>query len=366
MMVCLMNLCQAKAAEQKEKEYHIKINKSTNVVTVYDKATGEPVKAFVCSVGSATPIGTFKTSDKYRWHLLIGPSYGQYCTRITGRILFHSVWYHKNMDYASQSYVQYRRLGTVASHGCVRLTVADSKWIYDNCIKGTTVTIFKGTAKDDPLGKPTPPEVTAGNRGWDPTDPNPKNPYLNMAPKLKVKYENRNVETNVSYNIKEGVIARRANGEYISPRVQAYVVEPGSKVKTLIKGAKYTFEKAGEYKVYYKVHDPINKKSATKMGTFVVTDKGMPAIYGTRNRSFKINVTENLLKGVTAGTADGKDFTEIIKVYIREPWSTKYNRCYTGKYKFSKKGTYTIRYEVTNPINKRKAVINVTRKTTWA
>ena len=141
--------------EAKAEEYLIKINKNTNVVTVYDKATGKPEKAFVCSVGNGTPIGTFKTSDKYRWHLLVGPSYGQYCTRITGKILFHSVWYYRNKDFASQSYREYKKLGTTASHGCIRLTVADAKWIYDNCDKGTTVVIFKGTAKDDPLGKPT-------------------------------------------------------------------------------------------------------------------------------------------------------------------------------------------------------------------
>ena len=110
--------------------YSIRINKATNVVTVY--SNGKPDRAFVCSTGNATPIGTFRTSQKPRWHVLDGPSYGQYCTRIHGSVLFHSVWYYANGDYASQSYVQYNKLGTTASHGCVRLTVADSKWIYEN------------------------------------------------------------------------------------------------------------------------------------------------------------------------------------------------------------------------------------------
>ncbi len=346
--------------------YYIKINKNTNVVTVYNEETKEPVKAFVCSVGNATPIGTFKTSDKYRWHLLVGPSYGQYCTRITGRILFHSVWYYRNMDYDSQSYVQYRRLGTTASHGCIRLTVADSRWIYFNCKAGTRVTIFKGKASDDPLGKPLAPEVTSGNRGWDPTDPNPDNPYLKMAPKLKLKYTKRIVETNVSYaksNLRLGVVARRANGEYISPKTLIYVVEPGSGVKKQITAGKYVFEKPGTYKIYYKVHDPVNKKSATQIATFVAKDYGRPIIKKTlANKTIEVGTTTNFLWGVTAKTCDGSDYTSLIKVSVRVPGRSAYEPMPTGKYCFEKPGVYSIKYEVRNPKNGRLATVTVTRK----
>lgn len=365
MMVCMMNYGQTKAANETPKEYHIKINKGTNVVTVYDKATGKPVKAFVCSVGNATPIGTFKTSDKYRWHLLVGPSYGQYCTRITGRILFHSVWYHKNMNYASQSYIQYRRLGTVASHGCVRLTVADSKWIYDNCVKGTTVTIFKGTAKNDPLGKPVPPPVLGGNRGWDPTDPNPNNPYLQMIPIVHMKYPVRSVETNVEYDLKYGVVARRANGEYISWSTKVYVCEPGSTVRKPVSTGKYIFKKPGVYKVFYKAQDPLNKKTRTVMATFKVMDLGMPLIKGTHSRTIKVRTTQFLLHSITASTASGIDFTGVIKLYIKRPGSNVYERSYTGKYVFDKPGTYSIKYEVRSPINGKVATVIVQRKVVW-
>lgn len=355
-------MCVANVSEAKAEEYLIKINKNTNVVTVYEKTTGKPVKAFVCSVGNATPIGTFKTSDKYRWHLLVGPSYGQYCTRITGKILFHSVWYHKNMDYASQSYVQYRRLGTTASHGCVRLTVADSKWIYDNCDKGTTVTIFKGTAKDDPLGKPVPPSVLGGNKGWDPTDPSPENPYLQMIPVVHMKYPERTVETYVAYNLKEGVVTRRANGEYISWNTKVYVSEPGSKVRKLVNTSTYTFTKKGVYKVFYKAQDPVNMKTRTVMATFTVKDKGRLKINGTYTQTIKAKTTQNLLKGVTATTASGSSFTKKLKVYIKMPGSTKYVLDKDGKYTFTKAGTYEVKYEVTNPFNNMKTTKTVKRK----
>ena len=56
--------------------YTLQINKGTNVVTVY-RSNGTPERAFICSTGTDTPIGTFNTSQKLRWHTLMGPSYGQ-------------------------------------------------------------------------------------------------------------------------------------------------------------------------------------------------------------------------------------------------------------------------------------------------
>ena len=68
----------------------------------------------------------------------------------------------------------YNQLGTTASAGCVRLTVADAKWIYDNCEIGTLIEIYE---EDDPgpLGKPEAIKLPEGS-GWDPTDPDPENP----------------------------------------------------------------------------------------------------------------------------------------------------------------------------------------------
>lgn len=159
-----------------QSQYMAKINRTTCTVTMYakDGANGYiiPVKVFACSVGlpqTPTPTGTYSTSQKYRWHELMGPSYGQYCTRIVGGILFHSVAGYNYTSYNLPA-SEYNKLGQPASHGCVRLNVRDAKWIYDNCRLGMTVTIYD-SSYPGPLGKPATIKIPA-SQNWDPTDPN--------------------------------------------------------------------------------------------------------------------------------------------------------------------------------------------------
>ena len=156
----------------KQDSYEIKVNKTTNVVTVYAKDGDNgfiiPVKAFVCSGGDSTPVGTFYTPMKGRWWTLMGPCYGQWDTLITGDILFHSVYYG-SQDPTTLSVSAYNQLGTTCSHGCIRLKAGDAKWIYDNCELGTKVTIFESN-DDGPFPKPSSVQLDYSH-SWDPTDP---------------------------------------------------------------------------------------------------------------------------------------------------------------------------------------------------
>lgn len=164
--------------------YYIKVNRQANCVTIYTlDADGNytvPVKAMVCSVGlnGKTPLGVSKITDKYTWRLLFGDTYGQYSVRFNGHILFHSVPYLTTSNDTLKE-GQFNLLGEAASLGCIRLCVADAKWIYDNCAKGTVVEVYD-SADPGPLGKPSMPKISADSpfRGWDPTDPNPSNPWL--------------------------------------------------------------------------------------------------------------------------------------------------------------------------------------------
>ena len=203
---------QEKKQEEEQKKYatnypyYLKVNYTANTVTAYAKDSNGnytvPVKAMICSTGAATPTsGVYRTLNKYRWKLLIGNSYGQYSTRIVSQILFHSVpCERQSEDSVITRY--YDRLGITTSMGCIRLTVADAKWIYDNCPLGTQVE-FYSSSNPGPLGKPSAIKIT--NYGyplnrWDPTDPNPNNPWKTK----NINQNNTVTETNNKTNTSNG------------------------------------------------------------------------------------------------------------------------------------------------------------------
>lgn len=157
----------------------IHVNVATNTVTVYQN--GVPIRNMICSTGGATPSGgTYTLGGKMRWHALFGGVYGQYVTRITGSILFHSVPYSRNGDPSSLVHGYFDQLGTAASMGCVRLMIRDCKWIYDNCPTGGCTVTFYSSPDPGPLGWPVSYKIngTPDNySGWDPTDDSAGNPW---------------------------------------------------------------------------------------------------------------------------------------------------------------------------------------------
>ena len=101
----------------------------------------------------------------------MGPTWGQWVTQIYGGIYFHSVYYTKENNNNSLKTGAYNNLGRKASHGCVRLTCKDAKWLYDNCSSGTKVVIYNDSSVSGPLGRPSAYKLESWHT-WDPTDPN--------------------------------------------------------------------------------------------------------------------------------------------------------------------------------------------------
>lgn len=189
--------------------YYIKVNYGAQVVTIYTQdENGEytiPYKAMVCSTGVATPTsGVYSIPARWEWLGLQGDVYGHYSTQIKGNILFHSVPYLTRGDKSSLEYWEYDKLGTYASAGCIRLTVADAKWIFYNCARGTKVE-FYSSSNPGPLGKPSARKISSYPdylRNWDPTDPDSSNPwhtYKNEDNK-KENNDNENTKNNTSKN----------------------------------------------------------------------------------------------------------------------------------------------------------------------
>ena len=176
--------------------YLIKINKEMNCMTIYAQDGGNgyiiPVKSFLTSVGDDTPVGTFKTPEKYRWRLMIHDVYTQYATRLgTGLpILIHSIIY----DAANPMTVwasTYNNMGIARSAGCIRLVSGDAKWVYDHCALGTTVQVYNSSVAG-PFERPTIAAEIPFEQTWDPSDPNVTQDMINAeTARILAKFQNQ-------------------------------------------------------------------------------------------------------------------------------------------------------------------------------
>ena len=131
------------------KLFKLTVDLTNKVVKVYKKVGNEYVlyRLMICTIGQSkysTPQGSFNLTG---YHVRFGyfskyNCYAQYWSQIKGQILFHSILFNRRENSAYRT-ASYRNLGKAASHGCVRLSVPDAKWVYENCPKGTKVTIGK-------------------------------------------------------------------------------------------------------------------------------------------------------------------------------------------------------------------------------
>ena len=120
--------------------YYIDVNLALQEVTVM--YNGSTIKVMPCSGGlpeTPTPLGTFKTNEKIYWSYV--PRFEQgayYWTRFYGSYLFHSVPHDENRNMLLE---EFAKIGSPASHGCIRLYLEDAKWVYENLPLGIEVNI---------------------------------------------------------------------------------------------------------------------------------------------------------------------------------------------------------------------------------
>lgn len=232
----------------KQNLYSIKVNRQMNCVTVYTyDSKGKytiPVRAMVCSCGlnGGTILGDFKIYFQKEWNALLNDVYGHYVSGISGNYLFHSVPYYSTDENKLET-EEYNKLGSDGSLGCVRLAVADSKWIYENCPVGTPVTIYDDS-NPGPLGKPESMHIADLNNGWDPTDDDKNNPYLIQKPQIS-GVSDRTINVGDDFDILDGVSAVDTCGNDITDKM----VITGNVISS----------KAGEYKVTYEIEDAMHR-----------------------------------------------------------------------------------------------------------
>lgn len=270
------------------KPYLIQVNKTQNCIIIYKKAKNgkytEPEKAMICSVGYDTPTGEFQTSDKYEWKIVNGNVWAQYATRIVGNVLFHSMPYASNTrDSLLTKY--YNQLGSTFSASCIRLSAKDSQWIMQNCPAGTTVQIYESDKKE-PLEIPKA-MIVPEDAVWDPTDPDPANPYQNIGIEFEGLESQKNAERGMQINYLDGITVRDTCGNDISSQV---------KIDTNLN----PFQ-PGSYEVNYFVEDAAGKTASATV-KYNVADTQAPQFAGLKtmmNFDSVADVTQdNILKGV--------------------------------------------------------------------
>ena len=146
--------------------YVIKVDRVNQIISIYEESSSGCfdvlTKRYICSTGTKkdpTPLGMFTLSDARRsvWrYFKTYKTYVRYGVHIKGNYFFHSLLY-KKPDVSTLSKTSYKKLGTPASHGCIRMLDEDIKWMFENCLAGTRVYVMD-CQKDDDLHDQYMPE----------------------------------------------------------------------------------------------------------------------------------------------------------------------------------------------------------------
>ncbi len=138
--------------------YFVEVDVNNQLVKVFSRDEKSEFtnleRVFWCSTGTTSfpsEVGIHVLTGRNARHALF-PTWGnataRWWTRITPEIAFHSILFSSSGAVSMKSV---NRLGNRASHGCIRLSMADAKWVYDNIGKGVEVWIHEDAALDPEL-----------------------------------------------------------------------------------------------------------------------------------------------------------------------------------------------------------------------
>lgn len=216
--------------------YFVEVDVNNQLIKVYgldDEGKYTRIeKIFTCSTGTTSypsEVGTHViTGRRARWAEF--PNWGggkaRWWLRINSDIAFHSIIYN-SYDLKSVNMKAVRALGRRASHGCIRLTVADAKWMYDYIGKGTEVYIHE----DAPLD----PELKAAYA----PGPYNKNTYLHdptPVPTQEPFYDGTNPPLTPERGLKSGDSG--ADVHWLQSKLKELGYYPGTVTGTFLDGTK--------------------------------------------------------------------------------------------------------------------------------
>ena len=224
-------------AEPTPVPFAITVDVNNQVTTVYGRDENGDytvvIRQMLCSTGTRSApsdVGDWVLSGRTaRWcYFPKWGGYAQYWTKINASIAFHSVIYN-TVDTMDLSVKSYKNLGKRASHGCIRLTVADAKWIYNNVGEGTVVTITEKLPADPELRASLKlPALNYSNMlPYSTPEPTPEPIYISGSqPPLPLKKLQKNDSSEAVYWLQKkltelGYYKGKCSGTYLNGTVNA-------------------------------------------------------------------------------------------------------------------------------------------------
>ncbi len=158
-------------------QYKITVNKASNFITVYSMDTKRNYtvyKQFRCSVNPSVTTQSTTVAHKYPWVVFGRNLCGRYVTKLSSGTYIHSTpYYNQNVYMVNKG--AYNNLGNSATLGYIYLSVADSKWIFENCGTNTVVEVYDNSSESSPFAGV---KLEPATMPYDPTDTEAANNYV--------------------------------------------------------------------------------------------------------------------------------------------------------------------------------------------
>lgn len=164
-------------------KYKVKVNKTKNVVIVYEKGDDgkyqKSVKVMSAIVGRDIRVNTeYNIGDRWLWIKNQNGNYSKFVTQVSGNVVFESIAYKKKGDLSSLNYVEFDNLGNSIDGSFIKLQYADAQWIFDNLDYDTTVEFYESEDLNG-VNVPEVKKISLENdkKNWDPTYTGSESPW---------------------------------------------------------------------------------------------------------------------------------------------------------------------------------------------
>lgn len=164
-------------------KYKVKVNKTKNVVIVYEKGDDgkyqKSVKVMSAIVGRDIRVNTeYNIGNRWLWIKNQNGNYSKFVTQVSGNVVFESIAYKKKGDLSSLNYVEFDNLGNSIDGSFIKLQYADAQWIFDNLDYDTIVEFYESEDLNG-VNVPEVKKISLENdkKNWDPTYTGSESPW---------------------------------------------------------------------------------------------------------------------------------------------------------------------------------------------